>query len=37
MTLHQGPGEEEDLPKPVGTLALQVVALPGDTNADGDI
>lgn len=29
--------EEEDKPKPVGTLALQVVALPGDTNADGDI
>lgn len=37
MTQHAGPAEEEDQPKPVGTLALQVVALPGDTNADGDI
>lgn len=31
------PTEEEDKPKPVGALALQVVALPRDTNADGDI
>ncbi len=31
------PAEEEDKPKPVGALALQVVALPRDTNADGDI
>lgn len=31
------PAEEEDKPKPVGVLALQVVALPRDTNADGDI
>lgn len=31
------PIDPEDKPKPVGTLALQVVAMPSDTNAEGDI
>ncbi len=29
--------DQEDRPKPTGSLALQTVAMPGDTNADGDI
>lgn len=37
MNQNTGPVDPEDSPKPVGSLALQVVALPGDTNADGDI
>lgn len=37
MNQNTGPVDPEDSPKPVGALALQVVALPGDTNADGDI
>ncbi|MDX1504121.1 MAG: acyl-CoA thioesterase [Spongiibacter sp.] len=27
----------DDAPRPIGELALQVIAMPADTNADGDI
>lgn len=37
MHIETATDDQDDKPKPVGTLSLQVVALPGDTNAEGDI
>lgn len=37
MHIDSTPDNPEDKPKPVGSLTLQVVAMPRDTNAEGDI